>query len=126
MYWKKHIKFFILLLCIFLVYWFFLFSQLWNHIVSDDGSCAARYYYVPLTDWDRVLFVLIGIITGSLVCYWLHRRNYRNKVILSIAFMAFMTPALHYAFNGNEIMASHKEHWPNEYYLQPVGTTYSY
>ena len=126
MYWKKHIKIFIQLLCIFLVYWYILFCQLWNHVVSDNGSCAARYFYVPLTYWDRGLFILLGVISGMLVCFWLYCRNYRKKVILTIAFMAFITPAIYYAFNGDEVMASHKEYWPNEYYLQPFDTTYSY
>lgn len=123
---RKGIKFYILLLGIYLVYWYILFCLLWSHIISDDGACAARYFYVPLSYWDRYLFVLLGIIIGLLVCYWLYCRNYRKKVILVIAFMAFITPALHYAFNGDKVIASYKEYWPNEYYLPPVGTTYSY
>ena len=123
---RKNIKFYILILGIYLVYWYILFYLLWSHIISDDGACATRYFYVPLSYWDRCIFVLLGVIFGLLVCYWLYCRNYRKKVILAIAFMAFITPALHYAFNGDKVMASHKEYWPNEYYLQPVGTTYAY
>ena len=123
---RKGIKFYILLLGIYLVYWYILFCLLWRHVVSDDGPCAARYFYIPLTHWDRGLFILLGLISGLLVCYWLYRRNYRKKVFLAITFMAFVIPAIHYAFNGNNVMASHKEYWPNEYYLQPVGTIYAY
>ena len=76
---KKHIKFFIQLLVVYLVYWYIMFGLLWNHVVSDEGPCAARYFYIPLTDWERVLFILLGLVSGILVCYWLYRRNYKKK-----------------------------------------------
>lgn len=82
----------------------------------SEGDCAAIVYYEPLTIWDRVIFMAIGIV-GLLASVKLTKPNRISTILLSGLFLAI---SLSFCIFGNQLLEMRTEYWPHEYHPQPI------
>lgn len=83
------------------------------------GECAAIVYYKPLTIWDRIVFVVIGI-----ACIIFSVKAVKPKrasmIVLCGAYIAIISV---FSIFGNQLLEMRKEYWPHEYHPQPIDST---
>lgn len=107
---KLIISSFILLVCL------VIFDILLKNKYVFIGECAAITCYKPLTMWDRIVFVAIGII-GLLITMKLTTPKREVSILLSGLYTALVVA---FSIFGNHLLEMPIEHWPHKYYPQPI------
>lgn len=114
------IKVLILELCTLLIYLIVVLYVFNSHYVAI-GDCAVMEYYTPLEIWDKIAFIILGLIAFS--CSYLIYSYTRCKIkhwILSLKLLIFVGSSIVFCTIGNEILGSRKVHWPEEYQVKPI------
>lgn len=119
---SKHIRFGVLQLIVFSCFWMLLIFLLHENTIEIEYGCISRRFYIPLTVWNRLSFLVFGTIITTFIGYWVKRNYSESKPLFILFVIVYLSITLCYALWGNHILASQKEYLFEEQKLMPITT----
>lgn len=109
----------ILIITIYILFSTISLIALGSHYVSV-GECAAITYYYPLSWWERVGIILIGII-AIIISLRLIPKNMKNrKIMLTVISLIYVLSIGLYVVFGNEILGASAMDWLHHYKVNSI------